>query len=1243
LVLPTGSPILKVTLLNKEEVVKTKISLAISAALISSACFAGTGDKYNTTNQSNDEFAGLQVTKLDKSKSTASAWMIKLNVPSISQQNRTSNTDFSLAAHNVEQSQQRVTNAIMQLDADIQVVGQTSKLVNSILVKADRKQLTALLSNPDIADILPIYDYTLDVADSADYINATKVIAAGTASGKGQRVAVLDTGVDYTHKALGGSGLVADYNAAVAAKSEMPNWPQGKIVGGYDFINDDPNPIDAGTNHGTHVSHSVVGIAPDVELYVYSVCNSGCPGLAQLNALEAAMDPNDDGNISDRVNTVNMSLGGDFGDRKEGAVQELIDEMVALGVNLVISAGNDGPTPFVVGGPSTSDGAISVGAMTHPTTKVGKIEALVAGETIEAFGAGFNSTNTFNFNDTTAPLVLPTANQNGCAAFAADLDFTGKAVIIDRGACGFTVKVLNAQNKGASFVIVANNVPNGGAFNMGGSNSAITIPSVMISKEDADALKAALSAGNGAYSIVSTEVLTAGAIATFTSRGPSIAGTLKPEITAPGTSIMTAHPGLGEGLTPISGTSFSSPITAGAMSIIKEALPQRNALEIKATMMNSANLDVTAEPRGLNPDAELAPISYIGAGLVDVEKAINLPVIAWNKDTKQAALALGLVSLTETTTITKTIQVKNFSQDVKTYSLMAEQRFANDIESGAVSFEMPASVTIKAGQTASFDVKVTIDPTKLPKWSLTSSYELDGKAQEASDALTLSEYDGAIKFMDGDTQALHVVYHILPRAAAAVSVTTEVTAAGVVRTLTNIGSTSITDLFSAPLIATSPKNMNMRHDLLNASSELAESSSCDAGIAIYNTFQMRDPILHGLVASFNVDYDLNNDGEWDYTATTVNLQWFDDNYPRSLYALVSPYGTTDGTLQPAFHVTGNNFLTTKACFEDMGLAPTDLGSKITVRYRVEESDFPTASTGTGDEVTASLTLAPPDASAKLVKIPAAGVTPSAVESADDEEVTELKPGESAQLVTVVGSNALGYMLLSDSGAMSAVANTTAAGNSAPTVQDLTLSVNKGTAASKVLGQVIATDPDMLTSPVSEFIVLNSNSSMLAISAKGVVSLSETAVINQASETFTAQVVAVDTMGNRSEPATVSVLINNLKPTVAPTGMSSTENFVVTAKANAKDTDGDKLTYNWVQTSGKKVTFANGESSISFTAPAGNDVYKFAVTASDGRLTSEPGTATITVVAKKEESSGGGSMGWLTMLLLPLAALRRRKS
>nr|WP_283771389.1 S8 family serine peptidase [Shewanella sp. 10B] len=1209
--------------MTRNEVVKTKLSIAISAALLSGAAVAGTPAQYNTTNQTTDKYAGLSVTKNDSNEQKqAVAWMVKLKSPSLAEQSQSKGFNRQSVMSQIESSQTKVKNAINSMDADLKIVATTSKLVNSIVVEGNHKQIASLLNNAEVAAILPIYDYKLDVAASAEYIKAKAVIDAGIASGKGQRVAVLDTGVDYTHKALGGSGLVADYQAAVAAKSEMPNWPQGKVIGGWDFVNNDPNPIDVTTNHGTHVSHSVVGTAPDVELLVYSVCNSGCSGIAQLNALEASMDPNGDGDISDRVDTVNMSLGGDFGDVEDGAVQAMINEMVKLGVNLVISAGNDGPTPFVVGGPSTTNSALSVGAMTHPTTKVGKVEASIAGNTVTAIGAGFNKSNAYSFTNTVAPIVYPAANKNGCAAYTEDL--TGKTVLIDRGTCGFVVKVLNAQLKGASFVIVANNAANAGAIVMGGTDDNITIPSVMVSKEDGDAIKAALASGDVPFSITSTEVTTAGAIATFTSRGPSIGGTLKPEITAPGTDILTAHPGLGEGLTPISGTSFSSPITAGAVSIIREALPHRNAFEVKATIMNAANLDVTLEPKEINPDTELAPISYIGSGLVDVEKAVNLPVAAWNKDTKQAALAFGLLALNKITSITKTVTVKNFSTAEKTYTLKVEQRFQNDIDSGALSFALPASITIPAGQTVDFNVTATIDPTKLPEWTLTSSYELDGTAADASAALTLSEYDGAIEFMDGESKALHLVYHVLPKAAAAISVETEVTEDGLVRTLTNVGATSITDPFTAPLIATSPVDESKRHDLLNASSELLLSSSCDTGIAIYNTLQMRDPIVHALVASYDVDYDLNNDGVWDYTAATANLNWFNDAYPRSIYGLVAKYGTSSGTLEPVFHVTGNDFLTSKVCFEDIGLTEADLGKTIKVRYRVEDSDWAPTPSGDEDSVVASLVLDGSGTSAMLV-------------DADGKEVTELKPGESAILEAQVGDNAKGFMLLSDSGSMSVVANTTDEGNSAPTVANVTLSVNKGTAGGTVLGQIEATDPDMLTSPFSEFVTTNSNSSMVLVEKDGTVRLSDDAVINQQSKTMEVEVIALDTMGNASAPAKVTVLINNTKPTVAPTNIVITENTATSIKANGVDADNDVLTYNWVQTSGTPVSFTNGGNQITFTTPNGPQELTFSVIATDGKLESDIGTVKVTVL----DNPSGGALGWLSALLLPLAAMRRR--
>lgn len=120
----------------------------------------------------------------------------------------------------------------------------------------------------------------------------------------------------------------------------------------------------------------MLAIAPKAEIYAYKVCEKTvCNGVAQIKALETAMDPNGDDDTSDRVSTINMSIGRDFGDIEGSAVQTMITAMTKLGINIVVSAGNDGPVPFIVGGPSTNNSALSVGAMTHPSAPVSNITA----------------------------------------------------------------------------------------------------------------------------------------------------------------------------------------------------------------------------------------------------------------------------------------------------------------------------------------------------------------------------------------------------------------------------------------------------------------------------------------------------------------------------------------------------------------------------------------------------------------------------------------------------------------------------------------------------------------------------------------------------------------------------------------------------------------------------------------------------------------------------------------------------
>lgn len=82
---------------------------------------------------------------------------------------------------------------------------------------------------------------------------------------------------------------------------------------------------------------------------------------------------------------------------------------------------------------------------------------------------------------------------NGCTAIPAG-SLTGKIGLIERGTCGFTVKVKNAQNAGASAVIIYNSLANGNTVtDMSGTDATITIPSVLVSNTEGEYIKDLLS------------------------------------------------------------------------------------------------------------------------------------------------------------------------------------------------------------------------------------------------------------------------------------------------------------------------------------------------------------------------------------------------------------------------------------------------------------------------------------------------------------------------------------------------------------------------------------------------------------------------------------------------------------------------------------------------------------------------------------------------------------------------------
>jgi len=142
-----------------------------------------------------------------------------------------------------------------------------------------------------------------------------------------------------------------------------------KIIEGYDFVNDDENPMDD-NGHGTHCAGiaagsgkgGLKGIAYDAKLYAYKVLDYSGSGYMStlILGIERAVDPNNDTNFDDKVDVISISLGG--GGNPDDAASQAVDTAVDDGVVVVIAAGNEGPSSQTIGSPGTARKAITVGA-----------------------------------------------------------------------------------------------------------------------------------------------------------------------------------------------------------------------------------------------------------------------------------------------------------------------------------------------------------------------------------------------------------------------------------------------------------------------------------------------------------------------------------------------------------------------------------------------------------------------------------------------------------------------------------------------------------------------------------------------------------------------------------------------------------------------------------------------------------------------------------------------------------------
>ncbi len=258
-------------------------------------------------------------------------------------------------------TQQQFINSSVKNKLIQKVKRQSTHLSNMISVITKMKNLDALRELPDVKSVSLDTIYTPQLAESTEIIGVNAIWnrsdANGTAvTGQGVRVAIIDTGIDYTHPDLGGC-----FGANC------------KVSGGYDIANDDADPMDDGTGfflgHGTHVAGIVAangevrGVAPDATLYAYKVCSAAgvCFGSDIIAALELAVDPDGDPFTDDGAHVINMSLGGPGS--PIDSVSMAANAAVDSGTIVVAGAGNEGSF-YTVTSPGLAEKVITVASST---------------------------------------------------------------------------------------------------------------------------------------------------------------------------------------------------------------------------------------------------------------------------------------------------------------------------------------------------------------------------------------------------------------------------------------------------------------------------------------------------------------------------------------------------------------------------------------------------------------------------------------------------------------------------------------------------------------------------------------------------------------------------------------------------------------------------------------------------------------------------------------------------------------
>lgn len=472
-------------------------------------------------------------------------------------------------------------------------------------------------------------DFQTYLDKSGPYIGTKTAIESGF-DGTGITIAVIDTGVDYNHPDLFGLG------------------DQGKVIGGYDYIDKDSTPIDT-SGHGTEVAGIIAadgqlkGIAPKSKILAYRVSDDGNSVSSDLiiKAIEQA--------IVDGADIINISLGINRTNHKiDNAVNKAIDE----GILVVTAAGNNGPELGTIGSPGLNPNAITVGA-TYNNISSSLVSTLEVGD--QRFQV-LPMVGTKAFDEPIIAEIL-------FGKYSRERDLEGTNVensilLVERGSdvedeiVYFSDKEHNAATAGAQAIVVYNSKP--GIFlgelthELAGPNYQPSIPALSMSNKDGLMLRELLKEKTiGTLNVFYNPDF----VAFFSSRGPVSPFYIKPDLVAPGVFVNTT---LNDGKYNFtSGTSFAAPHVTGAAALLLQKEPDLKPNDIKSILVTTS--DSVSDAYG-----NKFPFEFAGTGRLNLTKAFNANLIIYptyltfnlSQEKQSQTQMLEIKSLEKTTPIT---------------------------------------------------------------------------------------------------------------------------------------------------------------------------------------------------------------------------------------------------------------------------------------------------------------------------------------------------------------------------------------------------------------------------------------------------------------------------------------------------------------------------------------------------------------------------------------------------------------